>query len=383
MKLGRLVRRPRAGVNVAGFLAGELGLGEMARLIAEATEASGLPYSTWTYRHTGSRQEAGFVERPGKVHPFTTAAIHAEAFVKWAEAVPDLVSDTYVAAVWAWEVSRFRPYPRPLGLVDEVWAISEYGRAAIAERTNKPVVVFPIPTRVPVAGAVSEEPRVHEVVPGLEQARPYFFFAFDHLSIFDRKNPLGLVEAYGRAFPSGDGPALVVKAINGGFRPREQERLREAVTAQEGAVLLEEYLPMETVGKLMQECLAYVSLHRSEGFGLTLAEAMVRGKPVIATGYSGNLDFMDEETALLVPWTLRRVGKWHHPYPAGATWADPDLDAAATHMRWVVEHPDLAQAVGARARAFHLEHRTMQQAADFVRDRVDLAVGRGSARPRS
>lgn len=381
--LNRLLRRPRAGVNVAGFLAGELGLGEMARLIAEATEASGLPYSTWTYRETGSRQEAGFVERPGRIYPFTTAVIHAEGFGKWARAVPELISDSYVAGVWAWEVTRFRPYPRAFKLVDEVWAISEYARGPIAERTEKPVVVFPIPTRVPVARAELDAAPVHEVVPGLEQGRPFFFFAFDYLSVFDRKNPLGLVEAFGRAFPDGDGPVLVLKAINGALRDPDQQRLRTAVAARPGVVLLEEYLPMESVGRLMQECVAYVSLHRSEGYGLTLAEAMVRGKPVIATGYSGNLDFMDEDTALLVPWTPRRVGKWHHPYPAGATWADPDLDAAAAHMRWVVEHPDLAQAVGDRARAFHLAHRTMEQAADFVRERVELALRRGSVARRS
>ena len=71
----------------------------------------------------------------------------------------------------------------------------------------------------------------------------------------------------------------------------------------------------------MAECLAYVSLHRSEGYGNTLAEAMVRGRPVVATAYSGNLDFMDESTALLVPWTPCRVGKGQGPYPAGASWA--------------------------------------------------------------
>lgn len=361
-------------MNVAGFLAGELGLGELARLVAEATAASGLPYSTWTYRETGSRQEADFAERPGTLHPFTAAVIHASAFPQWAEAVPELVQEKYLAGVWAWEVSRFRPYPRAFKLVDEVWTLSEHGRLAISERTEKPVLVFPIPTRVPAAAA-DGAPGVEDLLPGLEAGRPYFFFAFDHLSIFDRKNPLGLVEAFTRAFPREDGPALVLKAINGGYRVKERDRLRDAVEGRTDFHLLEDYLPMEDVGRLMEGCLAYVSLHRSEGYGLTLAEAMVRAKPVIATAYSGNLDFMDDDTSLLVPWTPRRVGKWHDPYPAGATWADPDLDAAAQHLRWVVEHPDLAAAMGGRARAHHLTHRTMEQAAAFVRDRVRAATG--------
>jgi glycosyltransferase involved in cell wall biosynthesis len=368
------------GVNVAGFLSGELGLGELGRLIAEATEVSGLPYSTWTYRRTSSRQEADFVERPGEVHPFTVAAIHASSFPEWAAANPQLVDGRYVAGVWPWEVSRFRPYPKAFGLVDEVWAISEHNRAAVAERTDKPVVVIPLPTRVP---ARADAPSAAEVVPGLAPGRPYFFFAYDHLSVFDRKNPLGLVAAFTRAFPHGDGPALVIKAINGHVRPQEGERLREAIGTRDDVHLLEAYLTAAALGGLMDECLAYVSLHRSEGYGFTLAEAMVRGRPVVATAYSGNLDFMDEETAALVPWTPRRVGKWHDPYPAGATWADPDLDVAAMHLRWVVEHPELAQAMGERARAFHLTHRSIERTAAFVRERVERATGGGSRGVRS
>jgi glycosyltransferase involved in cell wall biosynthesis len=213
-------------------------------------------------------------------------------------------------------------------------------------------------------------------VPGLPPGRPYFFFAYDHLSIFDRKNPVGLVDAFLQAFPQGDGPALVVKAINGHVRPQESERLREAIGARTDVHLFEEYLTADALGGLMDQCLAYVSLHRSEGYGFTMAEAMVRAKPVIATAYSGNLDFMDDDTSLLVPWTPRRVGKWHDPYPAGATWAEPDLGVAAEHLRWVVEHPDEAKAMGERARQHHLAHRTMEQAAAFIRDRVDVAEPR-------
>ena len=114
-------------------------------------------------------------------------------------------------------------------------------------------------------------------------------------------------------------------------------------------------------------------MHRSEGYGFTLAEAMARGRPVVATAYSGNLDFMDDSTALLVPWTPLRVGKGHRPYPAGATWADPDLDAAAELLRWVLDHPDEARTLGDRGRTHHLTHRTLDRTAAFVHEHVEAA----------
>ena len=116
-------------------------------------------------------------------------------------------------------------------------------------------------------------------------------------------------------------------------------------------MLIDEYFDVAKSGALMAACDCYVSLHRAEGLGLTMAEAMMLGKPVIATGYSGNLDFMTDETAHLIPWKPTAVGKGHHPYPELATWADPDLDAAAVAMRRVFDDPHEAALMGKRAQA--------------------------------
>ena len=141
----------------------------------------------------------------------------------------------------------------------------------------------------------------------------------------ERKNPLAVVEAFTRAFQPGEGPHLLVKSINGHHRVNELERLRAVAAAPAGC-----HRPRCVPGARAQialtaSCDCYVSLHRSEGFGLTMAEAMSHGKPVIATGYGGNLDFMTQENSYLVPYELVAVGQDARPYPSTAMWAEPDL----------------------------------------------------------
>ena len=111
------------------------------------------------------------------------------------------------------------------------------------------------------------------------------------------------------------------------------------------------YLDPDMSAALMNLCDCYVSLHRSEGLGLTIAEAMLLGKPVIATGYSGNLDFMTESTSFMVPWTRAKVGEDAEAYDADATWAEPDLDVAAEMMRQVYENPESARRMALAGKA--------------------------------
>ncbi len=129
-----------------------------------------------------------------------------------------------------------------------------------------------------------------------------FLFVFDYASVFERKNPVGLVRAFKQAFAPGEGPVLAIKSINGGVHLTKREWLHYEAEGRPDIVLLEEYLPAGHKDALLAACDCYVSLHRAEGFGLTMAEAMALGKPTIATGYSGNLEFMTPENSYLVGW---------------------------------------------------------------------------------
>ena len=365
------------GVNVSGYLTSELGVGEAGRLILECVRASGLPHRTSVNTQTSNRKKAEFEAADGgNRYPITVAVVNDDRFADWSHTTGfDLVGQTYVIGHWCWELEEFRPRREALDLVDEIWTLSEFCRTAIQQVTDKPVFVFPFPVKKP--GQVEGLDRNAIELP----KRPYFLFAFDYFSVIGRKNPFGLVEAFKRAFPEGGGPNLVIKSINGDRCLSEREQLRLLCQDRPDVFLLDTYLASGQVRALMNEADAYVSLHRSEGLGLTIAEAMSLGKPVIATGYSGNLDFMYPDISLFVPYQLVRVGAGCDPYPATATWAEPDLDTAASHMRWVASHPHEAAELGSRARRSILAERTVAEGAEFIRKRVTSIMSQKAAHP--
>jgi glycosyltransferase involved in cell wall biosynthesis len=247
-------------------------------------------------------------------------------------------------AIWYWELETApSEWARHAGLIDEVWAPTQFITGALR-------AVMPIPVVHMLPAVTMDEfpalPRRHFGLPG---DRFLFLFLFDMSSVMERKNPLGLIEAYRRAFRPDDRVTLAIKVIRGDSDPESLSRLRTAAHAA-GVLVIDRVLSRSECNALMNTCDCYVSLHRSEGFGLTLAEAMLLGKPVIATGYSGNLDFMAPTSSLLVGYQRLALDRDWGPYRRGWLWADPSIDEAAEHLRRVYGHPDEARALGARGR---------------------------------
>lgn len=344
----RAGRRPR-GVNLVGYLSGALGIGTSARLMDAALVAARIPTSTFAASvDLQSRATASFRRSTATRYDTSVIAVNADQAKAVTESMADVVARSYRIGMWYWEVESFpASSDGAYAVVDEVWVATDFIRDAVAQRAPVPVrtVMPPLPQRS--AGEAADVPaRV-----GIPAGRPWFFFAFDYLSTMERKNPLGLIEAFARAFPANhdDGPILVIKTLNADLRVADAERLRIVASARTDVLIIDDYLESDELTALMARCTAYVSLHRAEGLGLTIAEAMAWGRPVVVSAYSGSMQFTNERNAFLVPCAKIPIPVGADPYPAGTPWADPDLDEAASALRRILADPDTARAVGQRA----------------------------------
>jgi len=375
--------RPRAplwGVNVVGHFRSELGIGEAARQMLtalDAVEVPALPVRATTVPLSRQGHVFRASDHRDASFPVNLICINADMLPDFAaKAGASFFAERHSIGLWFWEVSRFpATWQGSFELLDEVWAPSAHVAEALAPVSPVPVVPVRVPVQMPPI-----MPRSRADM-GLPEGF-VFLFSFDYLSVFERKNPLAVVDAFVRAFPDHEqGPSLVLKCINAEHDPASHARLLARAREHERVQVIDRYLDTADKDTLMASCDCYVSLHRSEGLGLTIAEAMYLGKPVIATGYSGNLDFMTPVNSLLVEHTLVPIGPGSPPYPPDGEWAEPDVDHAATLMRWVVEERGGAAALGARAAVDIRRTHSPTAAGELIRDRLDYVRSRlaGSA----
>jgi glycosyltransferase involved in cell wall biosynthesis len=191
---------------------------------------------------------------------------------------------------------------------------------------------------------------------GFASGRTVFLFSFDISSGVQRKNPLAVLDAFQRAFPAG-GPLLVLKINNPDLNPDARtvvERIKAVAAPLANVRILDRTMPYAELASLFASIDVYVSLHRGEGLGLGMMECMSLGKPVIATAWSGNVDFMDAGNSCPVPYTLVPLdpGTQYFAISEGVpqVWAEPSVPAAAEWMRKLDASADLRARIGARAR---------------------------------
>jgi SAM-dependent methyltransferase/glycosyltransferase involved in cell wall biosynthesis len=339
------------GVNVVGYFRSELGVGEAARQLVSALDAYGVPLLPLHGRTIPpNRQGHAYAHLRTSDARFLVNLIcmNADVLPEFAaQAGKDFFDARHTIGMWFWEVARFPGrYATAFDHIDELWLASEHMVRAIAPHAPVPVAKIVLPVQLPPVMPLSREDL------GLPQSFAegfLFFYTFDHHSVFERKNPLAVIEAYRQAFAPEDGARLLIRSINAAAAPEHHDRLLAAAGRRTDIEVIDGYLSPAHKDAMLAQCDCYVSLHRAEGFGLGMAEAMYLGRPVIATGYSGNLDFMTAQNSYLVDHTLVQIGPNAGPYPAGGEWAEPDLEHAARLMREVFDSPDAAARRGALA----------------------------------
>jgi glycosyltransferase involved in cell wall biosynthesis len=372
-------------VRLTGYLGHTLGLGAAARGYVQALGAVGVPVRTVSVplHHLALPVELeaeygrhGFEEvvHEGR-HGVEIVAVNADELPGLVERLGEDYFDGPRIGIWGWETNSIPSrWQRAFALVEEIWVYSRFMAENIGAVAPIPVLALPPPVSEP---APSSAPLRLGVRDGF-----LFLFVFDYLSTVQRKNPVGLIEAFRRAFEPGEGPQLLIKTINAPLRPLAEEELLWAAHGRDDIHVVDRSLSGAELGALMRSCDCYVSLHRAEGFGLTMAEAMAAGKPVIATGYSGNVDFMNAANSYLVDYEIGRVGPDCEIYPPEGEWAQPSVGHAAKLMRHVHEHPGEAAQVGERARQDVLRNLSPEATGAAMRRRLEELTSAEAERAR-
>ncbi|MBE0436377.1 MAG: glycosyltransferase [Methylomicrobium sp.] len=333
------------GVNLVGYAFGQLGIGEDVRMAARALLAANVPMTMLDFPPgsdvpQNDRSMERYVSEQG---PFgfnifcMTAEEHGRFYLNCGESQ---LQDRYTIGYWPWELGNWpKNWEMMLEFVDEVWVSTRHIYDALAPVCHKPLMVMPMTVELGSITRFSSRKRAREHF-GLPEKAKLFCFSLDLKSYFQRKNPQACIDAFLDAFPTDQYTekqvGLVIKAHKPAMKDLNWERLKKLAARDKRIKIIEGTLSRPDLLALYQACDCFVSLHRAEGFGRGIAEALQLGLYVITTGYSGNVDFCKAPHADLVRYRLINVEKGQYPYPDGQVWADPDISHAAELMRCFV-----------------------------------------------
>lgn len=354
--------RYKKGINILGYIKSEHGVGEAVRANIKSCKNAGMEVCLINISPAYIRQcDLSFSEFSAGNH-FPVNLIHINADMLpliYTEKSKDYFEGKYNIGFWSWELPDFPDdWVKSFSYCNEIWVPSNFVLAAVSKKSPIPVI------KIPHAVEIRDLKAVNRLHFGLKDNDFLFLFLFDFLSYFERKNPLAAINAFKKSFSAFENVRLVIKCTNSSFDQKAMNIMKE-FAGNHNVTIIDNYLYRDEVNALMNLCDCYISLHRSEGFGITLAETMFLGKPVIATGYSGNTDFMNNSNSFLVKHKLVGIKEDVGPYKKNNFWAEPDVDHAAELMRYIYENREAAKKAGNKA------------AEDIKKNLSLLAIGKG------
>ncbi len=346
-------RHAKLGLNIVGFLTAELGVGESARCMVRAADAAAIPAALVSLKlNCKNRQgDQTYASRLQDENPHGVNVIHLDP-----PASRDIDhhhgkafrAGKYNIAYFAWELPEFPDTWVPsFDYYDEIWCPSDFTSAAIAMKSPLPVVTMPHAIGFAAPTGTTAQLRARFALP---PGKFLFLTLFDLNSYSARKNPRAVIEAFRAAGLAGKDAALVVKVQNVAGNEADFAALQASVRDLPGTVLLTDTLPRADIYALEAACDCFVSLHRSEGFGLAVAECMLLGKPVISTDWSATAEFVTPGNGCPVHAKLVALEQSHGPYAKGSIWADPDPAHAAEWMQRLHSDRALVARLGVAAK---------------------------------
>lgn len=342
----------RPDITVVGYFKLAGGVGEVGRQTLRTLAGTGLTIDGHdialgladSRRNDTSCDDMLSPEVAGKVQIYNVNADQLPIVMKHIE--PLRRKDSYRIAIPFWELAEFpAAWLAAFDEIDEIWAPSQFIQSALVRKLDKPII------HMPVALSFEAPTGFDRAYFSLPRDKFLFFFAFDFYSFQERKNPRAAYRAFRMAF-AGRGirdVGLVVKSLNGEHVSGDLAALRDELADDPDVIFLDQSMTRQEMLGLISVCDCVVSLHRSEGLGLLVAEAMVLGKPVIATDYSATTELLTPSTGFPVEYKLVQVREGQYPHAAGR-WAEPDELHAGWLMQRVYSDPDGALLKARRAR---------------------------------
>ncbi|MDR2121837.1 MAG: glycosyltransferase family 4 protein [Flavobacteriaceae bacterium] len=360
------------GVNLTGFFRAEIGFGEAIRGNLKALQEVNVKTKAVNFnlnlKHRLNDDSVDTVE--DNIYPVNIVHVNMDTiwqFLK--EKSSDFFKDKYNIGYWAWEMEDFpEKYCENFALYDEIWTCSKYCLDSISFKSPIPVVNIPHPIDIKEADINTEYDS------GLSDKETYkFLFIFDYNSSIVRKNAFAVIEAFEKAFGKEDGRvSLILKTSIPSHYTDDKNRLMSRIKDFKNIIYKEEMLRRGDLLSLISQSDCYVSLHRSEGFGLTVAEAMALGKPVIATGYSGNMEYMNVNNSFPVKYKMVKLERDLGPLLKGNYWSEPDVEHASEMMKFVFENQEYAKEIGTKAKRDIQQNFSPETIGNKMKKRLDI-----------
>ncbi len=375
-KFGLLSRKE--SVLFVGYAEAALGLGESFRNMLMALDSAGMQFAIYPFSKEAETRRIGpFLDRRydrSGVYDVNVAYMQVNQLPHYFSELQRQVSGArYNILRTYWELSKAPSAWRPLlERIDELWAPNSFVADAFRPIFDRAITIVPPCIRVDRKQVYGGE---HF---GLDDSRFNFLFSFDYYSGTARKNPLGVAQAFQYAFPDPETKVgLLIKSTGPKeLDPTTAQQLECAAALDPRITIFDRSVPRDEMLSLLDDCDCYISLHRSEGFGLGMAEALAFGKPVIATDYSCNRDFVTEATGFPVPHAQRELIVGEYPLGEGQTWAEPDLKVAVERMRAVFADRAVGLRRGLRGKQYIESHYSPETVAAIIQARLaDIRKG--------
>ncbi|MBC7846060.1 MAG: glycosyltransferase family 4 protein [Flavobacterium sp.] len=354
----------KQGLNIIGYIDGMFGLGEAVRLNIKAATKHGIPLSLINY----DKVKRNINYEYSFDYSINLVQISLKDLKSFFGIInPNIFKGRYTILYLVWESEYIDPeLAENLNLFNEIWTTSKYCKSIFQKTYKNPIIIIPHPVEVSIKPL--DNPNTLQV---FNEKKFSFLFIFSYHSSIERKNPFFLIEAFKAAFRDNDDVELIIKTVNSDQYKKSKNRLQQCVSDAKNIKIYDIELDKNSLNQLINTCDAYVSMHHSEGFGLTLAEAMYLGKPTVATNYSGNTEFMNQDNSYLIDYKISLIEEPDLNFCAKTIWANPILGDAVDKLKEVYENSELRKLKASNASLYIKDKLSFYTIGSIIKNRLN------------